>query len=62
MLSRYEIKKAVIDALKEPIETIDSDIFVEQEVDGFTHPTGIKFGPRDKQVVARRIIKELNRL
>ena len=61
MLSRYEIKKAVLDALKEPIETIDSEIFVEEAVDGFPHPTGIKFGPRDKQVVARRIIKQLMR-
>jgi len=56
-----KLERAIVEALQEPTEIVDSKIMVAQELDGFMHPTKIKFGDKDAGTVAKRIIGKLEK-
>ncbi len=61
MGNTHKLERAIVEALREPTEIVDSEILVAQELDGFMHPTKIKFGDKDAETVAKRIIRKLRR-
>lgn len=54
-----KLERAIVEALQEPTEIVDSEIAVAQELDGFVHPTKIKFGDKDARTVAKKVIRKL---
>jgi len=63
MKNLFRTKRAIINTLmQEPIEIVDSKVHVTEELEGLVHPTKIEFGSHDARVLARQIIKKLDKL